>query len=74
MPKNKLAAAIAPMNSIAGPYRPSAEDKARELRYKAEDALRTVKEYQKIQSDKPLMSAVKKLAKEEMSKLAKVAK
>lgn len=45
---------------------------ASERKWKAEDALRTMKEYEKIKSDKTLMSDVKKLAKEEMSKLKKI--
>jgi uncharacterized protein (DUF169 family) len=53
----------------AVPYR---EDDARERKWKAEDALRTCKEYEKIKTDKQLMGDVKKLAKEEMSKLQKV--
>ena len=49
-------------------------DEARERKWKAEDALRTCKEYEKIKSDKSLMADVKKLANEEMKKLASVAK
>ena len=40
--------------------------------WRAEDALRTVKEYEKIKSDKSLMKDVKNLAKEEMNKLKKI--
>lgn len=49
------------------------ESKEHERRWKAEDALRTCKEYEKIKNDKVLMSDVKRLAKEEMNKLKKVA-
>lgn len=47
-------------------------DESRERKWKAEDALRTMKEYEKIKSDKQLMSDVKKMAKEEMNKLKKI--
>jgi hypothetical protein len=47
---------------------------ARERKWKAEDALRTCKEYAKITKDKQLMGDVKKLAKEEMKGLESVAK
>lgn len=52
---------------------PTKVDKDRERRWRAEDALRTCKEYEKIKNDKVLMSDVKRLAKEEMNKLKKVA-
>ncbi len=50
----------------------SAEEEARERKWKAEDALRTMKEYEKIKTDKVLMSDAKKLAKDEMRKLKKI--
>lgn len=50
----------------------TARDEGRERKWKAEDALRTVKEYEKIKSDKQLMGDVKKMAKEEMNKLKKI--
>lgn len=50
----------------------SKEHEARERRWKAEDALRTMKEYEKIKSDGRLMGDVKKLAKEEIDKLKKI--
>ncbi len=55
------------------PYKRTKDDEARERRWKAEDALRTCKEYEKIKGDKQLRSDVKQLAKEEMNKLEKVA-
>lgn len=51
-----------------------ARDDDRERKWRAEDALRTCKEYHKISGDKELMRDVKKLANEEMKKLANVAK
>lgn len=47
-------------------------DEARERKYRAEDALRTIKEYEKLQSDKSLMKDVKALAKEQMNALKKI--
>jgi hypothetical protein len=44
----------------------------RERKYRAEDALRTIKEYEKLQSDKSLMKDVKALAKEQMNALKKI--
>ena len=54
-------------------YKQTAEDKARERRWRAEDALRTCEEYERVKSDKQLMGDVKQLAKEKMNKLKKVA-
>jgi len=45
---------------------------ARERKYRAEDALRTIKEYEKLQADKGLMKDVKALAKEQMNALKKI--
>lgn len=53
-------------------YKPSPEEKARERRWRAEDALRTVKEYEKVCADKALMKDVKSLAREEVSRLKKI--
>lgn len=57
----------------SAPMKRTKDDEARERRWRAEDALRTCKEYEKIKGDKQLMSDVKTLAKEEMNKLKKVA-
>jgi len=45
-----------------------------ELRWRAEDALRTCEQYKKNEKDKQLMKAVKQLAKEKMKDLQKVLK
>jgi len=45
---------------------------ARERKYRAEDALRTIKEYEKLQADKALMKDVKALAREQMNALKKI--
>lgn len=42
---------------------------ARERKYRAEDALRTMKEMKKIEADKQLMKDAKALAKDEVKKL-----
>lgn len=71
MAKNKLAkltAAAGP--TMPTPYRPSPAEKQRELRYKAEDALRTIQRYEEIKRDRPLMSAVKKVAHEQIKALS----
>ncbi len=68
---NKLAAAVG-LSTAPMPYKPSAADKARERRYQAEDALRTITRSAEICKDKPLMREVKKLATEQMSTLKSV--
>lgn len=67
---NRLTAAIS--TSAPAPYRPTAADKARERRYQAEDALRTITRAGEIQRDRPLMRDVQKLAREQMSTLKTV--
>lgn len=65
MAKNKLPVS---MDNMASPV----VDKERERKYRAEDALRTCEQYNKIKGDKDLMKDVKKLAKERMKDLQKV--
>ena len=65
---------VSTSNKIADTPEVCKSDEARERKWKAEDALRTCKEYEKIKNDKTLMSDVKKLAKQEMDRLNKVAK
>jgi hypothetical protein len=50
------------------------DDDTERRKWKAQDALRTCQEYERIKKDKALMGDVKKLAKEEMKKLESVAK
>jgi len=74
MPVEKLKATKAkpvPVKIVSeGPSTKSDADyEARERRYRAEDALRTMKEMKKIEADKSLMRDAKALAKEEMKKL-----
>lgn len=75
MAKKRLPIAAKSTAELASPtpYKRTKEDIEKERRYRAEDALRTCKEYEKIKGDKQLMSDVKRLAAEEMNKLKKVA-
>ena len=60
-------------NSIAGSrYQPSAEDKARDRKYRAEDDIRTMQRAEEIRRDKERMKAVKDIAKEQMNGLKKI--
>lgn len=72
LPVEPLAKASTAPQAIISKH--SKEDEARERRWKAEDALRTMKEMKKIESDKGLMRDAKALAKEEMKKLDKICK
>lgn len=51
------------------PYKQTAEDKLRERRYQAEDALRTITRAGEIQRDRRLMGDVRKLACEQVKTL-----
>lgn len=72
--KNKLAGLVSTSAVPSSPvsYKPSAADKARERRYQAEDALRTLTRAREVQRDRRLMGDVKKLAKEQMTTLKNV--
>lgn len=75
--KNGVAALVKSTSSdypSAVPYRQSAEDKARERRYKAEDALRCLTRATEVQRDKALMRDVKALAQQQMKELSAVTK
>jgi hypothetical protein len=50
-------------------YRPSKADVEREKRYRAEDAIRTIQQYETIKKDKDLMKDVKQHLRQQ-SKLA----
>lgn len=63
MAKNKLTVA-----------EPCAVDKKQQLRYMAEDDMRTLQRAQEIQSSKDRMSNVKSYANEQIKTLSKVAK
>lgn len=53
-------------------YKPTAEDKARERRYQAEDDIRTMERAEEIKKDKARVTAMKEVAKEKIQTLKKV--
>ena len=62
-------------STLATPaYKPSAEDKRRQMKYMAEDAVRTLTRADEIRKDKQLMGHVKKHAREQVKTLQKVCK
>lgn len=67
-PSNKLSMLTTVGASMPSPaaYKQTAEDKARDRRYQAEDALRTITRSAEIQRDRRLMSDVRKLATEQV--------
>lgn len=71
MAKKSLPIANAPRETGVM-IKPSAEDKARERRYRAEDALRDIERAEGHKKDKNLMSDVKSLAKEKMNTMKKI--
>lgn len=71
MPVEKLKASTKPEKTIA---KESKEDEARERKWKAEDALRTMQRAEEIKRDPDLCNDMKALAKEQMAALKKVAK
>jgi hypothetical protein len=73
MAKNKLASKLTSINATV-PYKPSPAEAAREKRYQAEDALRTLTRAGEIQRDKGLMREVKKVATEQLQTLRSVVK
>jgi hypothetical protein len=72
LPVEKLGSKPIPVKIVNDAPSPSKSDEARERKYKAEDALRTIKEYEKVKSDKSLMKDVKNLARDEMNKLKNI--
>lgn len=70
--RNKMASVTTDVIS-SRPYRETAEDKARRMRYEAEDALRTLTRAQEIQKNKSLMSCVKQVAREQIKTASAVA-
>ncbi len=44
---------------MPGPYKPSAEDRKRQMKYEAEDAVRTLTRAEEIKQNPQLMRAVK---------------
>jgi ribose 5-phosphate isomerase len=71
LPVEKLGSKPIPVKIVNDAPSPLTNE-ARERKYKAEDALRTIKEYEKVKSDKSLMKDVKNLARDEMKKLKNI--
>lgn len=69
LPTEPLKASTVPEATIA---RRSHDDEARERRYMAEDALRTMEKAEQHRKDKSLMRDVKQLAKEKVKCLSKI--
>lgn len=63
---------LSSMVAKAYPLKPTAEDKARERRYMAEDDIRTIQRAGEIEKDKDRMKAMKEVAKEQIASLKKV--
>lgn len=70
----KKSSSLPVASNACSPYKPTAEDKARERRYRAEDDIRTMQRADEIKKDKERVSAMKQLAKEQMEALKKVSK
>ena len=58
----------------AVPYRPSAEQRKQEQRWRAESDLRTLREAEQVRSDPARVRLAKQVAQEEMRALQRVAK
>lgn len=73
---NKLMSAVSTGSGSIGsaPYKPTAADRAREMRYQAEDAIRTLTRAQEVKKDAKLMRVVKQVAAEQAKVLKSVCK
>ena len=60
------------MVDVAKPYVQTAEDKAREKKWRAEEDIRTVQRAEEIKRDKSRVAEMKKVAKEQINDLKKV--
>ena len=82
IPKNKLGKAASSSNPVpvaivahrSGEFKQSKEDKDRERRYRAEDALRDIERAEGHKKDKQLMSDVKDLCKEKADNMKNLMK
>lgn len=76
MAKKKLPTAkyVSDAPAACTAYKQSKEEIARQRRYNAEDAMRTITRAEEIKSDNRLMGDVKSLAKEQMENLKKFSK
>lgn len=60
------------MVEVAEPYPSTAEDKAREKRWRAEEDIRTIQRAEEIKKDKSRVAEMKKVANEQIKDLKKV--
>ena len=65
---------VATQADTPAPYKMSAEDKKRQMKYAAEDAIRTLTLADEIKKDKQLMVHVKRHAREQVKTKQKVCK
>ena len=61
-------------SGLAMPAKLTAEDKKRQMKYMAEDAIRTLTRAEEIKKDSGLMRAIKSHSKEQIKTLQKVCK
>ena len=60
------------MVAVNKPYPSTAEDKAREKRWRAEEDIRTIQRAEEIKKDKSRVAEMKKVANEQIKDLKKV--
>ena len=70
--RNKLPVAKTPVPVTIEQSKPSPIDKDREMKYRAEDALRDIERAEGHKKDKELMGHVTKLAKDKIGSLKKI--
>lgn len=73
MAKKSKGIGLANECAVPMPYRPSAEQKAQEKRYRAEDDLRTLRRAEEVRSDPGRVRMAQRVAREEVKVLSRVA-
>jgi len=68
----KKSSKLSSMVEVAEPYPSTAEDKAREKRWRAEEDIRTIQRAEEIKKDKSRVAEMKKVANEQIKDLKKV--
>lgn len=74
MAKKRLPVAKPSTVEVAKPYPQTKEQRDRERRYAAEDALRAIQRAEEVKANKSLMADVKALANEQVNNLKKFCK
>ncbi len=74
MAKKRLPVAKPSTAEVAKPYPQTKEQRDRERRYAAEDALRAIQRAEEVKANKSLMADVKALANEQVNNLKKFCK